>query len=166
MSDENSKELADARTQIRALEHKLADVQRSAARELSEARAIQEETTRAMEQAAEQLAMAQAVGAGLFGLHRMCRSALSLKVSAARMLFRQSQDLKVMEAALSAVSEAMIGSPGSDKIKAQHDKLEQEINKIKSGGEKIRMEAYEIALTYGIANFEQIFDDLVTKGNT
>lgn len=144
-----------------AVERDSYETKRQAKLATEQAQALEAETQAALITAAEQMKLGLAIGQGIWALGQLGKAFMMRKVSAARIVFRESQMCLLMQQAIDAV-----GRNDSQATTIALDKMKAVIATVKKDGEASRLAAIEASLKYGVQNFGPIFDKLVSEANT
>jgi hypothetical protein len=151
--------LADAKGRIKAIELDNFEIKRNAKLATDQAEAYKAETDAALVTASEQMKTAHAIGCGIFGMACLGRSFMSRKITASRMVHRETEQVKLLQSFVEATAK---NDPTA--LKTCSDQAKQKIATIKNDAEVNRSKAFELALAWGFKNFEETFNKLVKEG--
>lgn len=142
-----------------ALSREIAETKRQAKIIEDQANALQGETQASLGQAAEDMKIALAISQGIWAFAHMGRAFLARKISAARVVHRESQMCLLME--------RMINSMGKDpaQLQAAVDQAKHVIDTVRRDGEATRVQVVESCLTNGVDNLMKVYEDLITSKN-
>jgi hypothetical protein len=144
-----------------AVERDSYEVKRAAKLATDQAKALEGETNASLQEAAEQMKIALCVSQGIYAMANMLRSYTARKVSAARIVFRETHSCILMQQVIDAVAKGdqMALNVGLDKMKAL-------IKTVKDDGERARLSAVEACMAYGFKNFDHFWQQMVESENT
>jgi hypothetical protein len=143
-----------------AVERQNYEIQRQAKATEAQAEALKAETDAALLEGAEQMKIALAVSQGIWALAHMGRAYLARKVAAGRIVHRE-QNLTLL---MSQMMDAFNGKDATA-LQAVSERAKSVIETIKKDGEASRIAAAEASLSYGVREFEKVFDKLIQDNN-
>lgn len=144
-----------------AVERDSYETKRQAQLAQEQAKALEAETQAALLEASEQMKLGLAISQGIWSLGQIGKAFMMRKVSAARVVFRESQMCILMQQAIDAAQRL-----DQTSLNIAFDKMKAVIATIKQDGEASRLAAIEASLSYGVQNFTPIFDKLISEANT
>lgn len=143
-----------------AVERESYEIKRQAKLMEEQANAYRAETDKALLEGAQQMKIAICVSQGIYAFGQMSRAYMARKVSAARVVHRENENCLLIEQILMALDKN-----DQTALKSLCDKAKNVISTIRGDGEAARMAAAEVALSYGIKQFQTTFDELVSEKN-
>ncbi len=143
-----------------AVERESYEIKRQAKITEEQAIALKAETENSLVEAAEQMKVCLAVSQGIWALGQMQKAFMARKVAAARVVFRESQMCLIMQQAIESS-----GKSDTTALNAALEKMRAIIATIKADGESARLAAIQASLSYGLVEFEKVFDKLVSEEN-
>jgi hypothetical protein len=158
--DQIKAELAQTKGKLVAVERESYENKRLAEQAKNLVAAQEKETQVALLEASQQMKIALGVSQGIYALGQMGRNFIAKKAASCRVVHREGQIMILMQQMIDGVQQ--VNKPALD---TAIEKAKAMIEIIRKDGEANRIQAAEAALAYGLKNFEEIFDRIVTEGN-
>lgn len=156
---QTEKLLADANGRIKAVEHSNYEIKRNAQIATEQAQALKNETLDSLTTASEQMKQAHAIACGIFGMSRLSWAFLERKATAARVVYRETKDISLMQSLLDAIKRKDEAS-----IQSLSETIRNRITARKTDTEDTKNKAVEHLMALGFKNVQRLYEQIQKDG--